>query len=212
MHIEEARSLIFLPGFSTAEEVSDLSGRGVGMDVVKTNIARLGGVIDVQSELGVGTKFTITLPITLAIISALLVRVTGVASSRSRSAPCKKRSSSTPTKSRRSKAARSSRCAVPPCPSVGSRGSFASGRPTGGRRRRKFVVVCAVGPRRLGFVDVLDGQQDIVIKALGKSLQDVKGFSGATDLGDQRVALVLDVIGLLEEVVRTTEVAVEANP
>ncbi len=68
-------NLIFLPGVSTKSDVSELSGRGVGMDVVKTNIAKLGGVIDLQSEPGIGTKVTITLPITLAIISALVVSV-----------------------------------------------------------------------------------------------------------------------------------------
>ena len=64
-----------MPGLSTRAQVDDLSGRGVGMDIVKTNISKLGGVIDVQSERGIGTKMTITLPITLAIVSALLVRV-----------------------------------------------------------------------------------------------------------------------------------------
>ncbi|MCZ7682774.1 MAG: chemotaxis protein CheA [Sandaracinaceae bacterium] len=73
----EKLALIFLPGVSTAEHVSDLSGRGVGMDVVKTHISRLGGVVDVHSQLEIGTKFTITLPITLAIISALVLRVAG---------------------------------------------------------------------------------------------------------------------------------------
>ncbi|EYF00345.1 chemotaxis protein CheA [Chondromyces apiculatus] len=71
----EALTLIFLPGVSTKSDVSEISGRGVGMDVVKTNIGRLGGVIDVTSEVGIGTKMTVTLPITLAIISALIVRV-----------------------------------------------------------------------------------------------------------------------------------------
>ena len=73
----EKLALIFLPGVTTSSTVSELSGRGVGMDVVKTHISRLGGVVDVQSEIGIGTKFTITLPITLAIISALVVRVAG---------------------------------------------------------------------------------------------------------------------------------------
>jgi two-component system chemotaxis sensor kinase CheA len=71
---------------------------------------------------------------------------------------------------------------------------------------KKFVVVVALGQRRLGFVvDALEGQQDIVIKSLGKSLSKVRGFAGATDLGDQRVALVLDAPSLLEEVLASTE-------
>ena len=77
MSRREIIGLIFLPGFSTRENVTDLSGRGVGLDVVKTNISRLGGVVDVTSEMGIGTKFTITLPITLAILRALLLGVAG---------------------------------------------------------------------------------------------------------------------------------------
>src|SRR6185369_13523595 len=72
---QETLNLVFLPGLSTKADVSELSGRGVGMDVVKTNISKLGGVIDLQSEDGIGTKVTVTLPITLAIISALVVRL-----------------------------------------------------------------------------------------------------------------------------------------
>ncbi len=72
---QEVLNLIFVPGLSTKQEVSDISGRGVGMDVVKTNISKLGGVIDIQSEDGIGTKVTVTLPITLAIISALVVKL-----------------------------------------------------------------------------------------------------------------------------------------
>src|SRR5262249_38599469 len=74
---EEVLGLIFLPGLSTRSTVDDVSGRGVGMDIVKTNIGKLGGVIDVHSEPGIGTKLTITLPITLAIVSALIVRAEG---------------------------------------------------------------------------------------------------------------------------------------
>src|SRR6185369_11309159 len=72
---QEILNLVFIPGLSTKADVSEISGRGVGMDVVKTNIAKLGGVIDLQSEEGIGTKVTVTLPITLAIISALVVRI-----------------------------------------------------------------------------------------------------------------------------------------
>src|SRR5690606_7265051 len=74
---DDILGLIFLPGVSTRREASDLSGRGVGMDVVKTNISKLGGIIDVQSERGIGTKMTITLPITLAIVSALMIEIAG---------------------------------------------------------------------------------------------------------------------------------------
>src|SRR5262252_5742221 len=70
-------ALVFMPGFTTREVATDLSGRGVGLDVVKTNIGKLGGVVDIASEVGIGTKMTITLPITLAIIHVLLVEIAG---------------------------------------------------------------------------------------------------------------------------------------
>ena len=197
-----ALELIFMPGFSTRSAITDLSGRGVGMDVVKTNINRLGGVVDVWSEPGSGTKFTITLPVTLAIISALLVRVAG-------------RDFAIPITSVQ-EAILLDRAAVRTVEGrevISLRGATLPlcrldhlFRLLPVQSDRRFVVVCAVGQRRVGFVvDGLDGQQDIVIKALGKSLRDVRGFAGATDLGDQRVALVLDAPGLLEEVLRSTE-------
>ena len=94
----EVLNLVFMPGLSTKTDVGELSGRGVGMDVVKTNIGKLGGVIDVYSELGIGTKITITLPITLAIISALWCRWRG-ARSRCRSPACRRPSGSTRARS-----------------------------------------------------------------------------------------------------------------
>ncbi len=199
---QDALELIFMPGFSTRSAITDLSGRGVGMDVVKTNINRLGGVVDVWSEHGSGTKFTITLPVTLAIISALLVRVAG-------------RDFAIPITSVQ-EAILLDRAAVRTVEGrevISLRGSTLPlcrldrlFRLLPVQSDRRFVVVCAVGQRRVGFVvDALDGQQDIVIKALGKSLAEVRGFAGATDLGDQRVALVLDAPGLLEEVLRSQE-------
>jgi two-component system chemotaxis sensor kinase CheA len=197
---EEVLGLIFLPGLSTRESADDLSGRGVGMDVVKTNIGKLGGVIDVHSEAGIGTKMTITLPITLAIVAALMVRSAG-------------------------------QVFAVPLASVSEALSFEEGavrnldgrevitlrgatlplcrldrllgitRPAQEPSRRRFVVVAAVGSRRLGIVvDHLYGQQDIVIKPLGRSLSSVRGFAGATELGDQRVGLVLDAAAVIEEV------------
>ena len=201
---EEALNLIFMPSFSTSTSVTDLSVRGVGMDVVKTNISRLGGVIDVESELGSGTKFTITLPVTLAIINALLVRVRGrtfalpIASVQE--AILLDRDAVRTVEGREMLTLRGA--TLPLC-RLGdhfglSRDLFEAD--------KQYVVVSAVGHRRVGFVvDGLEGQQDIVIKALGQSLRQVRGFAGATDLGDQRVALVLDAPGLLEELLSTTE-------
>src|SRR5207248_4264084 len=77
MRAKEVLGLVFTPGFTTKDEATSLSGRGVGMDIVKTNIGALGGVVDITSEVGIGTKMTITLPITLAIISVLILEVSG---------------------------------------------------------------------------------------------------------------------------------------
>lgn len=204
MSRDEAYNLIFLPGFSTSATVTDISGRGVGMDVVKTNIARLGGVIDVQTEVGVGTKFTITLPVTLAIINALLVRVRdyqfAIPIAAVQEAIVLDAKHLRTVEGREVLSLRGS--TLPLCRLADlfelSHIPIAEG-------ARQFVVVSTLGNRRLGFVvDNLEGQQDIVIKALGRSLSSVRGLAGATDLGDQRVCLVLDAPGLLEEVLSTT--------
>ncbi len=202
---DETLALIFLPGLSTRDAADDVSGRGVGMDIVKTNISKLGGVIDVHSEAGIGTKMTITLPITLAIVSALLIQA-------------------------------GKHTLAIPLSSVSEAIAFEEGavRLVDGREvitlrgqtlplcrldklmalesapdsmlRRRFVVVAALGQRRLGLVvDFLYGQEDIVIKPLGKSLAGVRGFAGATELGDQRVGLVLDAAALIEEVLTGAE-------
>jgi two-component system chemotaxis sensor kinase CheA len=196
---EEAFNLIFMAGFSTRTSITDLSGRGVGMDVVKTNIARLGGVIDVQSEVGIGTKFTITLPVTLAIISALLVRVRdrnfAVPITSVQEAIMLDPSSVRTVEGREVLTLRGA--TLPLCRLDELFGLHLLPTPPD---PKQYIVVSSVGHRRMGFVvDGLHGQQDIVIKSLGKSLMDVRGFAGATDLGDQRVALVLDAPGLLEE-------------
>lgn len=192
-------ALIFIPGITTTKEVTDLSGRGVGMDVVKTHISRLGGVIDVQSEADVGTKFTITLPITLAIISALVVRVLG----RTFCIPLtvvQEVLLLDPHELRRVEGHEviTLRGATLPICRLGK--LFRLSEPSG-RSPKEYVVVTSLGQRRLGLVvQGMEGQQDIIIKPLGKSLQRVRGFAGATDLGDQRVVLVLDAPSILEEV------------
>ncbi|MCA9575150.1 MAG: chemotaxis protein CheA, partial [Myxococcales bacterium] len=204
---EEAFNFIFAPGFSTSAAVTDISGRGVGMDVVKTNISRLGGVIDVQSETGIGSKFTITLPVTLAIISALLVRVRdrwyALPITSVQEAIALDEHAVRTVEGREVLTLRGS--TLPICRLERLFDLAHIPRVDAGRQ---YVVVSALGHRRLGFVvDALAGQQDIVIKALGPSLRDIRGFAGATDLGDQRVALVLDAPGLLEEVLSGSEAA-----
>jgi len=200
----ELLALVFMPGFTTKEVATDLSGRGVGLDVAKTNIAKLGGVVDITSDVGIGTKMTITLPITLAIINVLLVeigaRLFAMPLASVEEAIALDQSQVRTIEGREVLTVRGA--SLPIC-----RLARMFGVPQSSRARpRAFVVIAQVGNRRLGFVvDELVGQQDIVIKALGKSLAKVRGFAGATELGDQRVALVLDVAALIEEVLAPGE-------
>jgi len=201
---QEILNLIFVPGFTTRSSITDTSGRGVGMDVVKTNIARLGGVIDLQCEQGTGTKFTITLPVTLAIISALVVRVAGRVFAVPLTA-VQEALMLDPSRVRtvEGREVMTLRGGTLPLCRLDQLFGLQSGGPPPAKR---YVVVSRLGARQVGFVvDQLHGQQDIVIKALGKSLSGVRGFAGATDLGDQRVALVLDAPALLEEVLAGPE-------
>jgi two-component system chemotaxis sensor kinase CheA len=200
----EVLALVFMPGFTTTETATDLSGRGMGLDVVKTNMGKLGGVVDIASELGIGTKITITLPITLAIISVLLVEVRGrlfaVPLANVEEAIAFDAAHVRTIESREVMSVRGT--SIPLC-RLGHLFDLARDpKPEG----RAFVVIARIANRRLGFVvDELVGQQDIVIKPLGRSLRAVRGFSGATELADQRVALVLDVGALTEEILVPVE-------
>ncbi|HEX3769820.1 MAG TPA: chemotaxis protein CheA, partial [Polyangiaceae bacterium] len=204
MTTREILALVFMPGFTTKEVATDLSGRGVGLDVVKTNMGKLGGVVDIASEVGIGTKMTITLPITLAIINVLLVEI-GTHLFAVPLASVEEAIALDPAQVRtiESREVLSVRGAsLPLCRLDRLFNLHRSGPP----RQRAFVVIAQVADRRLGFVvDEIIGQSDIVIKALGKSLKSVRGFAGATELGDQRVALVLDVAVLIEEVLAPGE-------
>src|SRR5262249_14644792 len=166
---------------------------------VKTNIAKLGGIVDIASDVGIGTKMTITLPITLAIINVLLVeigeRLFAMPLASVEEAIALDDTHVRNIESREVLTVRGG--SLPIC-----RLARLFGIPSRERERaRAFVVIAQVGNRRLGFVvDELVGQQDIVIKPLGRSLKNVRGFAGATELGDQRVALVLDAGALIEEV------------
>ncbi len=195
---EDALRLVFVPGLST-RDAGGLSGRGVGMDVVKTNIARLGGVIDVQSRLGVGTKVTVTLPITLAIVRALMVRV----GEETYALPLTSVSEAVPFESGTTRVLDgreviSFRGGIMPFCRVAQLFGVTS------RGRRQYVVVAHAGAQRFGLlVDALLGQADVVLKPLGPSLNHVRGFVGATELEGRRVALVLDTGALFEACVRS---------
>jgi two-component system chemotaxis sensor kinase CheA len=202
---DEAFNLVFTPGFTTSDVVTDLSGRGVGMDVVKTNISKLGGVVDLHSVLGKGTTITVTLPITLAIMSALLVRAAGqtyaIPLANVQEALLLDPQGIRTVEGREMMTLRGG--SLPLCR---IKDLFRLGELSESRASRQYVVVSQLGARRLGLVvDLLLGQQDIVIKSLGRSLSHVRGFAGATDLADQSVGLVIDTAQILEEVLQQGE-------
>jgi two-component system chemotaxis sensor kinase CheA len=195
---EQVYDLIFLPGFSTAEKTTDVSGRGVGMDVVRRNIKELGGKIELRSELGKGSKTIITLPLTLAIVDGQSVSV----GSETYIVPL-----ISIVESMQLKAESVSR--------LSGRGEVFSFRGYylpivrlyelfGVEPRTKVldeglvVVAEGEGHQRIGlFVDDLLGQQQVVIKSLEANYGHVEGVSGATILGDGSVALILDIPGLM---------------
>jgi two-component system chemotaxis sensor kinase CheA len=195
MEPRELVNLIFRPGFSTATEVTNVSGRGVGMDVVRRNIASLRGVVEIASREGEGTTLTIRLPLTLALIPGFLVAAGG------------------------------ERYVVPlenvvECLDLAAGGSDAAGvgvtdlrgepipyvrirrlfEARGDAPARERLVVVEDGDDVAGLaVDDLLGEAQIVLKPMGHPLQAVRGISGSTILGDGQVALILDVAALLRE-------------
>ena len=197
----EALELIFLPGFSTADQVTDVSGRGVGMDVVRNNIAAVSGMVDIETRAGQGSKFTIVLPITLAIIKALIISCAG----RTYALPITSVIESLllkPAEVRtvENKEVISLRNTTLPLVRL-DRFLTIDRIDT---PIEQYVVVAGSAEKRIGLVvDDLLGQQDIVIKPLGELLRSVRGISGAADLGDQRTILVLDAGGIISEMMRT---------
>jgi two-component system, chemotaxis family, sensor kinase CheA len=204
MSERETANLIFLPGLSTAEKVTNVSGRGVGMDVVRTNIDKIGGIVDVQSKLGLGTTVRMKIPLTLAIIPALIVTNRG------------------------------DRYAIPQISllelvrlegeEAQKRIESVQGAPVYRLRERLLplvyldyelrpeetanlknksavvnIVVLQADERQFGLVvDEINDTEEIVVKPLGKQLKGIKSFAGAAIMGDGRVALILDVLGLAQ--------------
>jgi len=205
MSEREIFNLIFLPGFSTAEKVSNVSGRGVGMDVVKTNVEKIGGTVDVQSTMGQGTTVRVRIPLTLAIIPALIVTCSG------------------------------ERYAIPQvnllelvrlkAEEVGKGIELVHGAPVYRLRGRLLplvylnrelsltadaklsaesngavnIVVLQADERQFGLVvDQINDTEEIVVKPLRKQLKIVKIFAGSSIMGDGRVALILDVLGVAQ--------------
>uniref|UniRef100_UPI00260A336F chemotaxis protein CheA n=1 Tax=Thiohalobacter sp. TaxID=2025948 RepID=UPI00260A336F len=196
----EAYNLIFAPGFSTKTEISDVSGRGVGMDVVKTRIGQLNGSVEIDSQLGKGSRLSIRVPLTLAIMPTLMVVLgnqpfalplasvieifdldPGQTNIVDGQLVVRVRDKAVPLFYLRKWLVRD--------------GQIMAEDQTGGH-----VVMVHVGSQRVGFVvDQLIGQEEVVIKPLGAMLQGMPGFAGATITGDGRIALILDVPSLMKK-------------
>lgn len=193
MNDNDIKNLIFAQGFSTNEQVTDISGRGVGMDVVKTKITALGGTVDVTSEEGVGTSFIIRLPLTLQIIQALLVKVENETMAISlgyidRVIDFKEGL----IKKTNGKEVIVYNGNVIPLIRVNRKLNMPE------IESKKYIVITKVGEKTVGLlVDDLLGQQEIVIKPFGRTLQGLKEYIGATILGDGLVTLILDIASLI---------------
>jgi two-component system chemotaxis sensor kinase CheA len=208
----EIFNLIFLPGFSTADKVTNVSGRGVGMDVVKTNVERIGGTVDVQSALGRGTTVRVKIPLTLAIIPALVVTCGG------------DRYAIPQVSLRELVRLEADEVAkgiefVHGAPVYRLRGRLlplvylnrelnlaADARPANEQDGAVNIVVLQADERQFGLVvDQINDTEEIVVKPLRKQLKTVKTFAGSSIMGDGKVALILDVLGLAQRAGVVTE-------
>ncbi|GFO67423.1 chemotaxis protein CheA [Geomonas limicola] len=196
MGSREILELIFLPGFSTKEQTTDLSGRGVGMDVVRTNIRKLNGIIEIKNELGHGSEFILKLPLTLAIIQSLLVEVEReVYSIPLASVIETMRVDQKEFHMIGGQEVLKLRDSVLPLLRLGRVFSCAD---AGNDRSTCYVVIVGVAEKRVGLVVTrLLGQQEVAIKSLGKFLANLPGIGGSTIMGDGRVALIVDPMGLI---------------
>ena len=195
---DKINNLIFMPGFSTADEVSDLSGRGVGMDVVRRNIADLGGNVSVKSETGVGSTFTIVLPLTLAILDGQLVRVGGESYIISLVSIVETIQVSGEKVNEIAGESEMFRLRDQYLPVLRLHELFGIEADSTDINDGLLVVAEANGQRVGIFVDDLLEQQQVVIKSLEANYRQTMGISGATILGDGAVALILDVPGLIQ--------------
>ena len=194
---KECFNLIFMPGFSTKEEISDISGRGVGMDVVKTRIAQLNGSIEIDSAMGKGSRIAIKLPLTLAIMPTLMVLLeeqvfalplVSVVEIFNLDLTESKVVDGQPVVLIRNKA----------LPIFYLREWLVKGARRGEAQKEGHVVVVSSGAQQVGFVvDQLIGQEEVVIKPLGSMLHGTRGLAGATITGNGKISLILDVPELL---------------
>jgi two-component system chemotaxis sensor kinase CheA len=193
----EVWGLIFAPGFSTAEEVSDVSGRGVGMDVVRKNIAALGGVVEIESTEGQGMSVRVRLPLTLAIMDSMSVRVGDECYVLPLASVVESFQFSPGQLRTLGGQAQVIRVREQFLPVVALEQVFDVRRPSGPREDAVMVVIESDGMRIAARVDELLGQQQVVVKNLESNCGPVANVSGATIMGDGRVALILDVDALV---------------
>ncbi len=187
---KEAMNLIFIPGLSTAQKVTSVSGRGVGMDVVKTNIEKMNGQATIDSEEGQWTKLTIKLPLTLAIMRALIVQVEDELFA----IPLNTVTELVKLKEGLIKTVDKNEVMVlrkAVIPLVDLLRTFSVSKE---ERKDGYVIICNIGEKTVGIkVHSVVGQEEVVIKPLGEFLKNIKGISGATIRGDGKVILILDI-------------------
>ncbi|HHN65883.1 MAG TPA: chemotaxis protein CheA [Nitrospirae bacterium] len=193
----ELIDLIFQPGFSTKDSVSEISGRGVGMDVVRDRLSSVGGFVEVRTEPGKFTTFFLTLPITLAIIKALIIKVgeytmalpmTSISEIVLIDRDSVQSIEGNPVYNLRDE----------PLPLINLNRYFETS-----SKGSSYVVVAGIGSKRIGLViDDILRSEDIVIKSLGSYLEGIKGFAGAAEIGKHDVVLVIDIESIIEETMR----------
>ena len=202
---QETLDLVFVPGISSRDEVTETSGRGVGMDVVRSNITAFGGVVDISSTPGRGTTVSMTLPITLAIVQSLIVRVAeqrfAIPLNSVLETLLIEDGDIQRSEGREMLNLRGDALLLRHLSTDFQLESAACD-------AKQFVVVLGMGELRIGLlVDSLEGQQDTVIKPIQGPIKNVRGIAGATELGDQAPVLVLDVSAFVDDTVRRREAA-----
>lgn len=194
----DAFNLIFAPGFSTKQEISDVSGRGVGMDVVKTKITQLNGSINIDSKIDEGTTITIKVPLTLAIMPTLMIML----GSQTFALPLVSVNEIYHMDLTLSNKVDGQECITireKAIPLFYLKNWLLDGNVKPDKPKEGHVVIVSVGTHRVGFVvDQLIGQEEVVIKPLGRMLQGTPGMAGATITGDGTIALILDVPSMLK--------------
>lgn len=197
----EAFNLIFAPGFSTKKEISDVSGRGVGMDVVKTKITQLNGSIEIDSRLGEGTRFMIKVPLTLAIMPTLMIML----GEQAFALPLVSVNEIFHMDLTKTNFVDGQECVTireRAIPLFHLKRWLVRSAAYEDQPNNAHVVIVTVGTQRVGFVvDQLIGQEEVVIKPLGKMLNGTPGMAGATITGDGTIALILDVPSMLKRYV-----------